>query len=277
MRTRLRYLPVAVAMAMAVCATSVPAQDSPAPAPAPALTESQAQARDLLLGMGRFVAAQERYSVKIRTAYDAIQPNGQRVEFGDRRTVTVRRPDRMRMDIADSAGDSHAIYYDGSTLTAYHQDIGVYAQAPAPKDLDSTVAFFINRLRMRLPLALLLVSRAAEEIERRVTEVDYVEYSTMCAVPCHHIAARTESTDFQVWISAGQSPVPLRVSITYRGVAGEPQFRAELSDWNFAPAADDAVFAFSAPADARKIAFAVDLAPPPKGAAEAAPKEGGQP
>ena len=153
------------------------------------------------------------------------------------------------------------MYYDGATLAVYDAGAAVYAQAPTDATLDGAVAHYIRGLRMRLPMAVLLVSSIDKELERRVTELDYVELSTLCAQPCHHVAGRTDTTDVQVWIADGAQPVPLRVVITYREEPGQPQYRAELSDWNFAPKADDAMFAFTPPAGAQKIPFAVDVTP----------------
>jgi hypothetical protein len=49
------------------------------------------------------------------------------------------------------------------------------------------------------------------------------------------------------------------VVITYKKAAGQPQFWAQFSDWNLAPAVSDATFAAQIPAGAQKIAFAAQL------------------
>ena len=65
----------------------------------------------------------------------------------------------------------------------------------------------------------------------------------------------------QAWISDGAAPVLLKIVITYREEAGQPQFRAVLSDWNFAPKVDEAVFAFVPPPSATGIPFAATVKP----------------
>ena len=45
---------------------------------------------------------------------------------------------------------------------------------------------------MRLPLAVLLLSRAPAELEARVTSIDYVEKMNFDGTPAHHLAARVE-------------------------------------------------------------------------------------
>lgn len=274
MRDAIRSRALALALLMLLPPLGVGAQDGTTTAPAPA-TESQAMARELLVGMARYIAAQGRFRVDMQVEYDSVQPDGRKIEFGDRRTITVRRPDRLRVEIVQSDGDEATIYYDGSTVTMFNATANAYAQEPAAQTLDAAVAHFIKELEMRLPLAALLINRVAEEIDRRVSEVEYVELSNRCVMPCHHLAARTATTDVQVWIASGQAPVPLRVSVTYRDAPGEPQFRADLSNWNFAPATEDALFVFTPPQGAAKIPFAVKVKPPAEG--EAAQAKEGQP
>jgi hypothetical protein len=44
--------------------------------------------------------------------------------------------------------------------------------------------------------------------------------------------------------------------MTYTDAAGQPQFRAQFTGWNLAPDIPDALFVFTPPAGAAKIAFA---------------------
>ena len=65
------------------------------------------------------------------------------------------------------------------------------------------------------------------------------------------VAGSTPDVDFQMWI--GDDRLLRRLVITYPDAPGEPQMRADFSDWNFAPAASDAVFTFYPPDGAEKI------------------------
>ena len=55
------------------------------------------------------------------------------------------------------------------------------------------------------------------------------------------------------------SALPQRVVLPYKDAEGEPQFRAELSDWNLTPEVTDSMFAFTLPEGAEKIAFLPQL------------------
>jgi hypothetical protein len=136
----------------------------------------------------------------------------------------------------------------------------VYGQIDKAGTIDDAVVFFLRDLGMRLPLAVMMMNTFPAELERRVTSVDYVESTGILGVPAHHLSARTEDVDFQVWVSAdGKKPLPLRVVLTYKTKEGHPQFWADFSDWNLAPKVTDATFAFTAPTGARKIPFLTEF------------------
>jgi hypothetical protein len=65
--------------------------------------------------------------------------------------------------------------------------------------------------------------------------------------------------DFQVWVADGDKPLPQRVVITYKKDKSQPQFWAQLSDWNLAPVIADSTFSAKLPDGALKIAFATQL------------------
>jgi len=218
--------------------------------------EAQPQARTILMHMAGYLAGAPAFSVSVRSGYDVVQKSGQKIEFGETRKVTLSRPDRLRMEGESSDGAKTLTVFTGKEIVRFDAKRNVYAKAPQPGGIDASIAHFINDLGMRLPLSPLLLTRLPAEFEQRVKSVDYVELTSILGAPAHHLAARTDTVDFQVWIAAGDKPAPLRVVITYRKAPGQPQFWAQLSDWNLAPAISDATFAPQLPAGAQQVEFA---------------------
>jgi hypothetical protein len=223
------------------------------------IPESQVRARAILMGMADFLAGTQRFSVSLRAGYDAVQPSGQKIEFGEMRKVTVSRPDRLRIEGERSDGAKMLTVFNGKEIVLIDETSNVYATAPQPGGLDDTIVHFVKDLGMRLPLAVLLVSQLPAELKDRVRSIDYVEKTTINGSSSHHLAARTDTVDFQMWVADGDQPLPQRVVITYKNANGQPQFRAQLSDWNLAPAIEDATFVATPPDGAQKVAFAAQL------------------
>lgn len=227
--------------------------------PAAPVTETQAQASAILTRMADFLGGTERFSVSMRAGYDVVQKSGQKIEFGDMRKVTVSRPDRLRMEGERSDGVKTLTVFNGKEIVLIDETRNVYATAPQPGGLDDTIVHFVKDLGMKLPLAVLLVSQLPAELKARVRSVDYVERTNIDGSPSHHLAARTDMVDFQVWVADGDRPLPQRVVISYKQAKGEPQFWAQFSDWNLAPALDDSTFLAKPPDGAQKVAFAAQL------------------
>lgn len=255
---------VAVLAVMTGCAEN-PAALSPAPtlpdtwAAAPQAAAEPAEAKDILLRMARFLAKTPRFSVTVQGSYDALQESGQKIEFGELRKITVSRPNFLRVEAQHSDGEKHLLLYDGKDITTFSPSHNVYAQTPKAGGVDAAVMYFLKDLHMRLPFAMLLVGTFPDEIQRRTQTLAYVERTEVFGKPAHHLAGRTETVDYQIWIAEGAQPLPLRATLTYKNAEGQPQYRAQFSDWNLAPEVNAAQFAFAPPADARKIAFLAQL------------------
>ena len=216
-------------------------------------------ARALLLRMAAFLGSTPQLSVTAHASYDAVQSSGQKIEWNEVRTLTLRRPDRLRMEAEKSNGARSLVVFDGKQISTFDESGRTYAQAVQPGGIDEALVYFVRDLGMRLPLAALFVSRASTDLERRVKSVEYVEKTGILGAPAHHLAGRTDSVNFQIWITDGEQPLPQRVVLTYPDAPGQPEFRAQFSAWNLAPESADALFTFTPPAGTSKIPFAAAL------------------
>ncbi len=59
----------------------------------------EAVAKELLLKTSDFLSQLSSFSVTIRSSYDAIQDDGQRIEFGEIRNILIQRPDRLSAEV----------------------------------------------------------------------------------------------------------------------------------------------------------------------------------
>jgi hypothetical protein len=266
---------VAVAAAGFAAAGTPPAKAAQPAASAPAAPSSGANtpaaARTMLMRMAGYMAGLPAFSVRIVSSYDVVQASGQKIEFAERRQLILNRPNRLRVETERSDGHRSVAVFTGTELVLIDLTGKVYASERQPGALDESILHLVSDLRMRLPLAMILMSRLPADFERRVRSVDYVEKTALFGVPAHHLAARGDTVDMQVWVSDGAKPLPLRVVLTYKEEPGQPEFRAQFVDWNLAPAIGEATFRAPIPAGAQKILFAAQLA------AARATREAGKP
>lgn len=257
-----RIMSVAILSAIVGCAEQRTLtrsdQLSAASPPSPMVSEPQA-AEDILKRMTEFLANTPRFSVNLKDSYDVLQESGEMIEFSERRELSVNRPNGLHVEVEQSDGEKHLVVYDGKLITAFSPSQNVYAQVPNSGGIDEAVMYFLKDLHMRLPLAALLLERFPAEVERRTLTLDYVEKSRIHGVMAHHLAGRTKTVDYQVWIAEGSQPLPLRIVLTYKYAEGMPAFRAQFSDWNLNPTFAKKLFTFVPPEGAKKIAFLAEL------------------
>src|SRR5437899_1465764 len=63
-----------------------------------AAKEPPPDAKAILMRMADFLSKSQRMSVTVHSSYDALQGEGDKVEWNDIREVTLSRPDRLRIN-----------------------------------------------------------------------------------------------------------------------------------------------------------------------------------
>jgi hypothetical protein len=215
------------------------------------------QAKDILQNMARTLAGAEQFSVTLHSTYDAPQENGQMVEFGVRRNIQVKRPDRLRVDKQRSDGDRLTLVFDGKQMIVHNVTENVYATAEKAGSVDDTVKYLVGKLKIPLPLARLFRTSLPAEMEQLVEEIDYVELNMLTDVPTDHLAIRTRDVDFQIWIARDKEPLPRRIVITYKNFKGDPQFRADFSNWDLSSKGVKGPFTYGVPEGTEQVPMLV--------------------
>jgi len=216
--------------------------------------------------MANLLAKAQRLGVAVDCTYDVVQDSGQKIEFGERRELTLRRPDRARVAVTRRDGSRREILFDGTQLTAFDLDEKVYATVPKPGTVDAALAYYTQDLKMRLPLRELFAADFPEDLKHVLGSARLVGTETVGGVATDHVAFRRDSADVQLWIARDGDPLPQRIVITYRLAEGQPQFEADFHGWTFNPDVPDSAFTFAPAAGAERI----PILPPGRGHAPGA-------
>ncbi len=217
------------------------------------------EAKAVLMRMAEYLAKTPQYTVNISDDYDTVQASGQKIQFSEHRKLTMSRPNGLKVEHEQNGEQTHTLFYDGKDITVFSPGKNVYAQTAIAGGVDEAIKYFLRDLAMRLPLAMLLSSQLPAELERRTESIDYVEKTKIRGLSAHHLAGRSATVDYQVWVAEGAQPLPLRIVLTYKDVDGQPQFSADFFDWNLTPKIDSTQFVFTPTEGSRKIAFVAQL------------------
>ena len=202
-----------------------------------------------------YLTSTDTFAFRGETAFDAIQDDGTKVEFGGSSRVLIARPDRLRLETQKRDGTKRLMVFDGDNMWAYSKEHNVYATTTQPGDIDESLDFSIAVLRMKAPLADLVSPRFYQTMTDGLVGAIYVDQSVVAGVKSHHLLISNDYVDVQLWVAQGDKPLIQRIVITYREEEGQPQYRAHFLDWDMSPGNVDEAVRFSPPEDAERIRF----------------------
>ena len=223
-------------------------------APTTTAAEQDPEAKAILMKMAEFMAKAPAFSMTLRSGYDAIQEDGQYIEFGEIRRILLQRPDRLRVETERSDGEQALTLFDGKQIAVFKPEDNVYSQIEKPGTVDDAIVYLVRDLQFTLPLAKMLHTGFVQHLEKKkITAISYVEENTLFDVVTDHLAIRSDDVDMQIWVAQGDEPLPRRVILTYVNAPGQPQFRGDFTEWSFSPKVASDSFTFTPPADSELI------------------------
>jgi len=248
---RAGVLLAAVAFATSAAA-QVPAAPEPPTADAARPRQVDARSDEIMKRMSAFLARTPRFALEAEEAVDEVSVGAPRLQLTNLRRVAVARPDRFA---ADATGDSlnRAVVYDGHTLSTLDKARNVYFTVQAPATIDSTLDAIEEKLGLVVPLSDFLYADPYAVLMEGVLYGEYRGIHLAAGVPCHHLAFTQEQIEWQIWIDAGDEPLPRKLLIAYVDEPGVPQYSATIKRWSLKPAFTDQLFRFDPPEGAKRV------------------------
>jgi len=242
-------MPFAV-LALPALAGSQPVAPSRSPTPAPRAVEARADQE--LKRMSEFLAGVPRFALEAEETFDELPDGDLRRQLTNVRRMAVERPNHVA---ADATGDTlnRASWYDGRTVTVLDKAHNVYATIEVPATIDATLDKLQDEYGVVLPLADLLYADPYAVLIEGVTYGRYLGIHQAAGVACHHLAFSQDTIEWQIWIDAGEKPLPRKLVISYVQEPGEPQYSAIIRRWNLESKVPEGLFTFEAPEGAQKI------------------------
>jgi hypothetical protein len=222
------------------------------------------EAEKILKAMTDYVASQKTLSVTFDSDIEVITQDLQKIQFTSSGQVQLSRPDKLRA--VRSGGYTNVDFvFDGKTLSVNNKDANDYVQMEAPGSADQIIDLLREKHGLIAPGADLLLSNAYDIMTTDIVGSAHIGIGVIDGVECAHLAFRNVDTDWQIWIEAGDRPIPRKYVITSKGVSGSPQYTLRIKEWRTDVPAD--AFAFKAAPGAKKVALSdlTDLDEVPQG------------
>ena len=241
-QTRWCWLAVAIAL-IVITTANVPVKSAESIDP---------DATQILQSMSSYMAETKAFSVDTDIDFEVVAKNGQKLKFISSGKVVLQRPNKFQIRRKGTIADAEFLF-DGETLTVYGKKNNVYAQFNVSGTIDDAIRAFELNTGIPTPGADLLFNDVYTILSSGVESSTYVGTTQIDGIECHHLAFREAEVDWQLWVQAGDTPLPMRYTITSKWVTGAPQYEIRLHNWNTNPQINDQQFTFLAPPGATQL------------------------
>jgi hypothetical protein len=249
------FTPVGIALLLASAALG---QEAPPPPIEPELPPGarliDPRADELVKQMSDLLTRTKSFALEAQEIYDEVPAQLPRTQLTNLRHVALRRPDRL---VADASGDAvnRSSWYDGKTFAVFDKEQNTYSTIPTAPTIDGALDAIFERTGMVIPLADFVYedvyTRLMESVQRGV----YLGIHQVGDVACHHLSFEQATIDWQLWIDAGEKPLPRKLVIAYKTEDEVPQYSVTIGKWNLNANLPDELFVFEAPEGAERIEF----------------------
>jgi hypothetical protein len=165
--------------------------------------------------------------------------------------IAVARPGKVHARSVSEKGVRH-FYADGRQATLYDEKMKVYASTAAPGTIDGLVKLLAEKFGFAPPMAEFLVNAPYHNLRSKAVDGAHKGQEAVGGVECHRLAFTGEIADWELWVATGDQ-LPRRLVVTFRDGQGQPQIKAEFTNWNLSAKIADKVFSFKPPKGTEKI------------------------
>jgi hypothetical protein len=239
------YLPGAASalagLAMFVLASASAAQAEQAVDP---------DAQKVLGAMSTYLGGLKSFSVEYSAVDEIVTQDGQKLQFLHSGEIVVQRPNKLHA-IRQGAAGTGEIFFDGRSLVLYGRDANVYLVFDAAS-IDQAIDV-VHNFGFDAPGADFLASRPLDPSTTDLVSGEHLGMTFINTAKVNQMALRGKDVDWQLWVTEGDKPLPVRYVVTTKNLPGAPEFTLQLRGWNTSPQIDAASFTFVPPQGAKKL------------------------
>jgi hypothetical protein len=215
---------------------------------------SQVSVDAILKAMTDTLTGAKSITTHVEKTFDDILTTGQKVQYSGAIDIALRRPDRLYVSYGDDFA-SREIWFDGNQFMLQDHMARVHGHLPAAGTVDATLDEVAEKYNVVMPLAGLLDDDVQQKIDENLRDGLYIGLSDVEGIPAHHILFSSANADWQVWIDAGETPLPLKIVVTDITETSEPQKTFLFTDWDLEADLPESMFVPEIPEDSALAAF----------------------
>lgn len=224
--------------------------------PAQAADQFNPDADQILRAMSAHLGSLNAFSVSADVSNEIITNEGLKLQFNSWTDLLIERPSKFHATRKGRFSDA-VMNYDGEQLSLHGKNVNAYVQKDMKGSVDDAIRAIEQATDLTLPGADLLLTDSYNALTSNAVSSGYYGRALVGGVETHHLAFRTPTVDWQIWVKDGDEPLPMKYVITTKWLTGAPQFSVQLSNWNAKPSIGRNAFKFVPP----EGAVSVDVLP----------------
>jgi hypothetical protein len=185
---------------------------------------------------------------------DVIAIDGGPVQIAGTCTVTVRRPDALKVEARIAEGDVVLWFADGR-VTVLDRKANRVAGEETRADLDGFLDHMAEEYDLSLPAADFLYTDPLSSLLGEVESGRHVGVTDVKGQRCHHLAFRQPLVTWEVWLTDTDAPLPARIVIRDDRESLSRFYEANLADWKLLGEVPATHFEADVPEDATRVSM----------------------
>jgi len=206
----------------------------------------------ILHSMSGYLGGLSAFSMSADIDNEIVDLAGQKLQFSSSAQFVVEHPAKFHVHRKGAFADAEFIF-DGKTLTLSGKNANAYLQVEGPKTIDEATRALGFETGLDMPGVEFLDADPYAGLISNILSSDYLGTVYVNGIECHYMTFRAAQVDWQLWVAAGDKPLPMKYVITSKWVTAAPQYSIRFRDWDTNPRIDADQFSFSAPKGARKL------------------------
>lgn len=211
-----------------------------------------AKAEEMFKSMSSYLGGTRKLTVDADVDFEIVTSDGQKLQLSSNAKFSIERPSKLHVERVGMGADVYVIY-DGETLSLYGKRTNSYGQLTGSGTIDDAFMIYEMETGMAGLGAGLILSDPYDALTGSTESSSYIGVGYVNGVKCNHLAFRDDKVDWQLWVQAGDTPLPMKLIITSKFLPAGPQYEVRFRNWNTNPKIDDKIFTFVPPDGARKV------------------------
>ena len=222
------------------------------------VSEERVTALQAMHNMSQYLRSLKKYTVNASVSFDEVLSDGQKVLLSKSVEIRAEMPYKLWAKSANHYSQRE-FFFNGDTFTLYTPNLGYYASFNMSTTgklatIGQTIRKAKQEYDVEIPIADLFLWGTKADSSADVNEAIIVGIDQVNGVDCNHFAFRENDIDWQIFIQREGAPLPLKLVITEKNIAEQPQHITVLK-WNTAPDLSSQNYTFTPKASDQKIKF----------------------